>query len=129
MTPNYVARKSVLPALSFWLILFFWLIVPTIVQVFRILAARAYTIEFYDDKIITKSGVLNKQETQSVFAGVYSLSVSQSFFGRIVNYGDVRVDCPGKWDIDTTGIIDPYGLKKYLEGKITAKGTTNVIYN
>lgn len=129
MKPNYIARKSVLPSLSVWLILFFWLIVPTIIQIFRILAARAYIIEFYDDKIITRSGVLNKTETQSVFMGVYSITVSQTFAGRLVNCGDVRVDCPGKWDIDTTGIADPYALKKYLETKITAKGSTNVIYN
>lgn len=127
MTPNYVAKKSIAKELNFWLILFFWLIIPLIIQIVRILQAKAYTIEFYDEKVIIKSGVLNKNESQSVFAGVFSVSVSQSLFGRMFNFGDVRVDCPGKWDINTNGIKNPKGLKAYLETKITAKGMNQVV--
>ncbi len=127
--PNYVAKKSVVSALSIWLILFSWLIIPLIIQIARIASVLCYSIEFYNNKIITKSGVLNKQENQSVFAGVYAVNISQSLFGRIFGYGDIRVDCPGKWDIDTTGIKNPMELKKYLEGRITAEGMTNIIHN
>ena len=38
-----------------------------------------------------------------------------ALFGRIFNYGDVRVDAAGKWDIDSNGIKNPKGLKAYLE--------------
>ena len=129
MKPNYVAKKSVTAVLSFWLIVFFWLVIPLIIQIARILSAKCYSIEFYDNKIIVKSGVLSKQESQSVFGGVYSVSISQSFFGRIFNYGSVRVDCPGKWDVDTESIKDPSALKKYLENHITSNGMTNIIHN
>ena len=127
MTPNYVAKKSVAKTLNFWLILFFWLIIPLIIQIARILKAKAYSIEFYDEKMVIKSGVLNKNERQSVFAGVYSVSISQTFWGRIWNYGDVSVDCPGKWDIDTFGIKNPRALKNYLETRISAKGITQIV--
>jgi len=127
ITPNYVAKKSVVPVLNFWLILFFWLIIPLIIQIVRILTVKAYSIEIYDEKIVTKSGLLSKNENQSVFAGVYSVSISQTFLGRIFGYGDIRVDCPGKWDIDTRGIKNPKDLKKFLETKITAKGINKVI--
>ena len=129
MKPNYVAKKSVTSVLSFWLIVFFWLVIPLIIQIARILSAKCYLIEFYDNKIVVKSGVLSKQENQSVFGGVYSVSVSQSFVGRIFNYGNIQVDCPGRWDIDTVGIKDPSALKKYLENYITANGMTNIIHN
>ena len=129
MKPNYVAKKSVTSVLSFWLIVFFWLVIPLIIQIARILSVKCYSIEFYDDKIVVKSGVLNKNEVQSVFGGVYSVSVSQSFVGRIFNYGNIKVDCPGRWDIDTTGIKDPSALKKYLENYITANRMTNIIHN
>ena len=129
MTPNYVAKKSVTAALSFWLIVFFWLVIPLIIQIARILSAKCYSIEFYDNKIVVRSGVLSKQEEQSVFGGVYSVSMSQSFFGRIFNYGSVRVDCPGKWDVGTENIKDPSALKKYLENYITSNGMTNIIHN
>ena len=129
MKPNYVAKKSVASVLSFWLIVYFWAVIPLIIQIARILSARCYSIEFYDNKIVVKSGVLNKKETQSVFAGVYSVSVSQSFVGRIFNYGNIQVDCPGEWDIDTAGVKEPSALKKYLENYITANGMTNIIHN
>ena len=54
MSPNYTATKSATPVLSFWLILFFWLIIPLIIQIYRIVAAKSYSIEFYDEKIIVK---------------------------------------------------------------------------
>lgn len=129
MTPNYVVKKSAVSVLSVWLILFFWLVIPLIIQIARILSAKCYEAEFYDNKIVVKSGVLNKSENQSVFAGVYSVSISRSFFGRIFGYGDVRIDCPGRWDVDTSGIKDPEGLKRYLEGYITSAGMTNIIHN
>ena len=129
MKPNYVAKKSVAAVLSFWLILFFWLVIPLIIQIARILSAKCYSIEFYDNKVVVKSGVLNKKERQSVFAGVYSVSVSQSVIGRIFKYGTVMVDCPGKWDVNTEGIKSPADLKKYLENYITAEGMTNNIHN
>ena len=129
MKPNYVAKKSATSVLSFWLIVFFWLVIPLIIQIARILSAKCYSIEFYDNKIVVKSGILSKQEKQSVFGGVYSVSISQSFAGRIFNYGNIKVDCPGKWDIDTTGIKDPESLKIYLENYITASGMTNIIHN
>jgi uncharacterized membrane protein YdbT with pleckstrin-like domain len=127
MTPNYVVKKSVVPVLNFWLILFFWLIVPLIVQICRIVIAKSYSVEFYDNKIVTKSGVFNKSETQSVLVAVNSVSLEQSFMGRIFNYGSVMVDCRGKWDVDTEGIKDPRGLKEYLESRISASGFTSVI--
>ena len=127
MHPNYIVKKSVVPVLSVWLILFFWLVIPLIVQIVRIVAAKSFSLEFYDGKIVEKSGVFNKQENQAVFVGVNSVSISQSFLGRIFGYGDVSVDCRGKWDVDTYGIKDPRGLKAYLESKITADGITTVI--
>lgn len=127
MTPNYVAKKSALTALNFWLIIFFWLIIPLIIQIARILTVKSYSIEFYDDKMIVKCGVLNKGERQSVFAGVFSVGIYQSFWGRIFGFGDVSVACPGKWDIDTRGIKDPKELKAYLEARITTGNSTVVL--
>ncbi len=129
MKPNHVAKKSIVPTLSFWLILFFWLIIPLIIQIARIISAKAYSIEFFDSKIIVKSGVFNKSEKQSVFAGVYAVSLQQSLLGQMFNYADIKVDCPGKWDIDTTGVSNPKKLKEYLESKITVSGMTNIIHN
>ena len=125
MEPNYVARKSVCTVLSFWWIVGCVLIIPLIILIFRIIAVKQYRVEFYDDKIITYSGLINKSKKQVVFMGVTGTSVSKTLMGQIFNYGDVSVDCVGKWDVDTCGIKNPKGLEDYLQTKIVKISQNN----
>lgn len=117
MYPNYVARKSFVAHISIWLILLSLITygISLIFLVFRLIGALNYSIEFYNDRITTKKGILARSEYSTLFMGVYSVSVRQSLFGRLFNYGDVYVDCVGKWDVSTKKIHDPYALKAYLE--------------
>ncbi len=114
MKPNFVATKSVMAVLSFWSIVSCILIIPFFVLLFRITATKKNRIEFYDDKIITYSGLINTTKKQSVFMGVTATSVNQTLLGKIFNYGHVKVDCVGKWDVDTTYIKNPNELETYL---------------
>lgn len=138
--PNYIAKKSIVATLSpfklliaFIILLFtVWLIFPivifAVIIILKILDVKSETIEFYDDRIVRKHGILSKKETQSLFMGVYAISLSQTLFGRLFDYGDIIVDVPGKWDISTKGIKDPNGLKSYLETRIAARNTTNIVF-
>lgn len=128
MQANYVAKKSAWEAVTFWRVVLFWLIVPLIIMIADIIRLKSESIEFYDDKIIQKSGIFSRNEKKSVFTGVVSVGVQQSFWGRIFNYGDVNVDVMGKWDINTKGISNPRKLQEYLEGYIVSKKSfANVI--
>lgn len=120
MKPNYVAKKSAWQVWSFGSILLCFLIVPIIVQVFRTITVKKYRLEFYDDKIVIKSGWLNTKTRQMVFMGVTSVSVEQSLWGKLFGYGDVVVDCVGNWDVDssTSYIKDPDKLEAYLQTRI-----------
>jgi uncharacterized membrane protein YdbT with pleckstrin-like domain len=119
MKPNYVAKKSAWSCVSFWWIVGCIFIIPLIVLIFRIMAAKQYAIEFYDDKVIVKSGLLNTNEHEMVFMGVLTVSIHRSLWGNLFNYGDIRVDCVGQWDLNHMSYIkDPEGLKKYLQTKI-----------
>ena len=84
-------------------------------------------IEFYQNQIVVKSGVLSKKERKSAFMGVLSVSLSQSLTGRILGYGDVTVDVTGKWDIDTRGVKNPRGLVEYLESRIATSSNVKTI--
>ena len=126
--PNYVATKSAWKAVTFWRVVLFWLIIPLIVMIVQIIVLKHERIEFYDDKIVVKSGVLSKNERKSIFAGVLSVSVNQSLWGRIFGYGDVIVDAMGKWDVNSEGICNPKELERYLETRIVHKSSlTNII--
>ena len=118
MTPNYTARKSLISTLSFWRIVSCILIVPILFLIARLVQAACYKIEFYDDKVITYQGVLNKSKKVTVFMGVAATSVEQTLFGRIFNYGSVKIDVVGKWDVDTHNIKNPAALEEYLQTKI-----------
>ncbi len=125
MEPNYVAKKSVFSVLSFWRVVSCILIIPLFVLVFKIIAAKKYRIEFYDDKIVTYSGLINVQKKQIVFMGVTGTSISKSLMGQIFHYGNVAVDCVGKWDVDTGGIKNPEALENYLQTKIVKASINN----
>ncbi len=84
-----------------------------------------FRIEFYDDKIITYSGLINTNKKQTVFLGVTATQIRQSVMGQIFNYSDVVVDCVGKWDIDTKNIKNPSELENYLQSKIITPNQAN----
>ncbi len=120
--PEYVATKSAWSAVTILRVLFFWLIIPLIVMVVDIIIKKHEKIEFYEDCVIVKKGVLSKSERRTVFNGVYSVSIDQSMFGRICKYGNVKVDLPGKWDVNTESVANPEGLKNYLETRMLKRG-------
>ncbi|MBQ9729684.1 MAG: PH domain-containing protein [Clostridia bacterium] len=127
--PNYVATKSAWRGVSFWCILFCWLIVPLIVMIVRIIALKNEKIEFYDSYIVVKKGILNKSEERSAMTSILGVSINKPFWGRIFGYGDVKVDVIGNWDINTQGVKNPEGLKNYLIPFISAKGINQNIFN
>ncbi len=127
MGANYVAKKSAWGAVSIWTILFCWLIIPIVVMIFKIIALKFETIEFYDEKVVQRSGIIAKRERQSLLTNVTSVSVNQSVLGRIFNYGDVQVDLIGKWDVNTNGISNPHKLKEFLEKYLSNKNMQQII--
>lgn len=125
MEPNYIARKSAFSVLTFVRVISCVLIIPFFVLLYRIAAAKNYRIEFYDDRIVTYNGLINIRKKQVVFMGVTGVSTSKSLMGRIFSYGDVSVDCVGKWDVDTYGIKYPDALESYLQSKIVQAPQSN----
>lgn len=120
--PHIVARKSILPAFKFWRILFFWLIIPTIMIIVDVVKLKSQYVEFYDSFVIKKRGVFNKTEEKCMLPKVLSCHVYRSFWGRVFNFGHIKIDAIGKWDVDLTGIKRPLQVRRYLENHfISAK--------
>ena len=113
--PNYVIRKSAWSVVRPWHILLFFLIVPLIIMIIKIINVKDDTISFYNNKVVQRSGIFSKYERTNVLTRVLSVTVKQTFWGRIFNYGTVHVDVVGKWDINMRGVKDPMKAKAYLE--------------
>ena len=119
---EYVAKKSIWKALSFWwIVASIFLLIPIFIVIYRIIAVQYDKIIFYKDKIVIQKGLFNTTRKTIAFTGVFAVSYDQTFWQRICNYGDVKVDVVGAHNIDTTYIKDPRQLVSYLRRKIVKK--------
>ena len=121
--PNYVIRKSAWSVIRPWHILLFFLIVPLLIMIWKIINIKDETISFYNNKVVIKSGILRKNERTTILTPVLSVTVKQTFWGRIFNYGNIHVDMVGKWDINMRGVKNPMEAKAFLENFV-ANGRT-----
>ncbi len=102
--------------------------VLAIIGCLRILSAMFNKIIFYDNKVVERKGIINTKEKSSILTGIVGVSVEQSLFGKLFNYGDIVIDKVGKgWDISTEHIAKPYEFKKYLETIIDKTEVNNQI--
>lgn len=113
--PNYVIKKSAWSVIRPWHILLGFLIVPLIIMIIKIINIKDESISFYNNKVVHRSGIFSKKERTTVLTRVLSVSVKQTFWGRIFNYGNIHVDVVGKWDINMRGIKKPMEAKAFLE--------------
>ena len=122
MNPLYTIKKSAWAEVTFWRVVLSILIVPLLVMIFKIIAIKQEVIEFYDDKIIHKRGLVNIREDEYVFAGIFGVSVRQGVGGRLFNYGDLKVDVVGSWgDLSLAYIKDPHKAKVFLSKHLVKK--------
>lgn len=103
------------------LVLFGISAIPLLVMLYKIINILDETISFYNNKVVQRSGILSKHEKTNILTHVLSVSVHQTFIGRIFNYGNITVDVMGQWDIDMRGIKNPRKAKEYLE-QLAANG-------
>ena len=113
--PNYVMKKSAWSVVRPWHILLFFLVVPLIIMIVKIINIKDESISFYNNKVVQRYGIFSKNEKTTIMTPVLSVTVKQTFWGRICNYGTVYIDVVGKWDIQMRGIKRPWQAKEYLE--------------
>lgn len=128
--PNYVMKKSAWSVIRPWHILLFFLVVPLIIMIIKIINVKDDKIFFYNNKVVQTSGIFSRYERTNILTQVLSVTVKQTFWGRIFNYGTVYVDVVGKWDINMSGVKDPLKAKAYLERFVpNGKGVKPLIMN
>ena len=120
MKAEFVARTSAWAGVKIGYILLFFLIVPIVIMIFKIMAAKEYRLEFYQNKVIEHKGWLSTSTRTITFNGILSTDLKQSFWGTIWDYGTVIVDAVGKWDVETTHIKYPEKLEAYLQTRVVS---------
>ena len=90
-------------------------IIPMAIMIFKIANIKDDQIWIYPNKVVKKWGILQKHEDTNIFTAILSVTAHQTFWGRIFNYGTLKVDVMGKWDFDMRGIKDPFKARDFLE--------------
>jgi hypothetical protein len=153
--PNYVARKSTIPAYRWWLILFFVISVGAIAASFllgleekinnivriagiallaltvliitcKLIVLKHKYIEFYDSYVVEKWGVFNKHSKKTVFPKIVSVSTNKNILG----YGNVNIDVVGpSWDVKFEAIARPNELRDFLQYHMLSEAAIENISN
>lgn len=79
----------------FWWLLFSWLIIPFFVAWIKRSATR---LRVYRERLTVERGILNKTERELFMRDVRSIDIDQSFFGRLVNVGDISISTAASSD-------------------------------
>lgn len=101
-------------AIVFFAIAAVFVLVPVIWFIVDLIIVRSLYTEFYKDKIIQHWGVLHKDSRNAIFLGVAETTLCRPFWGRILGYGHVKIDCAGQWDFDVRYVKKPKRLVRYL---------------
>ena len=97
----------------FWLLFFFWLIVPLIVAMCR----RASTIlRIYTNRITLERGLFSKCYQDYLPRDIRSVDVDQSFLARLAGIGDITISTAATVEASEKieGIPDPKGVRELI---------------
>lgn len=126
---GYLVSKSAWKAFNLWLILFIWTIIPIFIILIRVWILKNDKTYFYEDRVISKSGILSKHVKDTSFIGISAICVDQSLWGRIFGFGDLHVDVVGKWKVTIKGVKKPMEAREFLMKYIVTKDETTAIIN
>ena len=114
--PLYVARKSGFSVLNPWLLLTSIFIIPLIIQLWKIGHAKTFKLMVYENRIVTKRGLIFvKEETHGFYVGLVRMNTYRGFWGNLLDFGTVTIECIGRADVVIRGIFDPKTLGTVLE--------------
>ena len=91
--------------------------------IFFLVAALKWWMTEYvvtSGRVYSKTGLISRRVRDAALEKVTDAAIYQGFMGRILGYGDVRINTAGTvgYEIVFSGISDPVGLR----GKITSVG-------
>jgi uncharacterized membrane protein YdbT with pleckstrin-like domain len=112
-----LARFHWIYKLQAWLALVFLGIFLIGIWIFFELMIRMWTTEIgvTTYRFITKTGLFTLKTNELALPNIEGVRVTQSFFGRIFDYGHVRIEGTGIDAIEIPNIADPLGFRRAIE--------------
>ncbi len=75
------------------------------------------TIIVTDERVTLRKGILSRHTNDVFHEDIRNVQISQSFFQRIFNVGNIGIASSGHSDIEITasGLPDPYKIKEIID--------------
>jgi uncharacterized membrane protein YdbT with pleckstrin-like domain len=97
------------------LILLGWLIIGIVI--FAVMMIRLWTTEIgvTTHRFVEKTGWFTLKTFEVALPNIEGVSVTQTFWGRLLGYGHLRIEGTGVDHIDLPDIADPIGFRAAIE--------------
>lgn len=66
-------------------------------------------------RVIFKTGILSRTTSEMTLKSIETVEINQGIFGRLFNFGDIKVTGRGLSDVLFKGLADPMSAKRQIE--------------
>lgn len=96
-----------------WHLLFFWLVVPLVVALYR---RHAFVMRIYADRVAIEEGFWAKETSEFFIKDIRAIDVRQGVWGRLVGIGDVTISTAATVDAaeEARGVAQPKRIRELL---------------
>ncbi len=105
--------------------LFLWiLLIPLVVGIFgtiyEVLRLRAIELGVTTHRVVRKTGIVSRETEEIRLTAIETVDLSQTTWGRLLGYGDVRITGRGESSFVLSRVVDPVGVKRSIETAYSA---------
>jgi len=86
-----------------------------LIAIYEFLRLRAIEQGVTNKRVIFKTGIIGRKSEEMKLASIETVEIEQGVFGRMLNFGDVKVTGRGISDLVFRRIHDPLAVKREIE--------------
>lgn len=91
------------------------LVVGIFITIYEWLRLRAIELGVTTHRVVRKTGIVSRETDELRLSAIETVDLSQSMWGRLFGFGDVRVTGRGESNMLLSRVADPVGVKRSIE--------------
>ena len=91
------------------------LVIGIFITIYEWLRLRAIELGVTTHRVVRKTGIVSRETEEIRLSAIETVDLSQSMWGRLLGFGDVRVTGRGESSMLLYRVADPVGVKRAIE--------------
>jgi uncharacterized membrane protein YdbT with pleckstrin-like domain len=91
------------------------LVIGIFITIYEWLRLRAIELGVTTHRVVRKTGIISRETDEIRLSAIETVDLSQSMWGRLLGFGDVRVTGRGESSMLLNRVADPVGVKRAIE--------------